>query len=890
MSRTSPPGLESAQRAYRWLLRCFPRLFRESFAGEAEKLFADLYREAYRTRGRIGVLVFCTRVLLGSVRHGPAERWALRKQPAGGNGASLRRDARFAVRTLFRAPVFTATAGLILALGMGSTIALYSLVAGVLIQPLPYADAEDLVLVWESGEAEGQERQGPSPLNVVDWREATTSLTDLTAWYLTSGTFRGEEIVEENQSAQVTTSFFRVLGVAPQLGRDFAEEEGAPYGPVILSHRFWQRVFAGDPGAVGRTMELSGVRYEIVGVMPPGFAFPDPAVEYWMAWDLRSVYGDRPETRTWRFLHALGRLAPGHSLETARSELAAVQASLAERFPGENRGWEVSLSPLRDDVVGQARPALLMAMGAVVALLLLACANVANLLLARGEHRSREIAVRRALGAGRGQLVRQLVVENLVLASLSGGFGICIGWGMVALVKRLDPGQIPRLAEVSMSAPALLFAGGLILATSLIFGIAPASQLLKSPSEGSRPTSARVVGPGGGLLRRGLVAVQIGLALALLVAAGLFAQSLDRLRSADLGFTAEGALTFRVSLDASQVDGAEDISLYYDQLLERLRTLPGVVSTGAAQTLPINPVGNDFSRPYRPLGASEAPAEAPTVALRIATADYLATAGMQFLSGGPLPAGAGLQDPRVVVVNETLARRLWPGRDPVGESFEIDFREGWKPYRVVGVIRDVRHGGARQGVVEEAYLSQSQFPYLAMSVVVRTIGPPEELTEAVRQAVLAQPPSQPPHHFVSFEDLVRADTGRDTFLTVFLGLFAAMALVIAAGGTYGVIAFGVATRRREFGLRLALGAESATLRRSVARESALLSVAGVAGGALLALALGRMAGSLLYQVEPWAPGTLGAASVGMVLVATLAGVLSARPLKRLDPAVCLRDD
>ncbi|NNM33826.1 MAG: hypothetical protein HKO53_12205, partial [Gemmatimonadetes bacterium] len=350
------------------------------------------------------------------------------------------------------------------------------------------------------------------------------------------------------------------------------------------------------------------------------------------------------------------------------------------------------------------------------------------------------------------------------------------------------------------------------------------------------------------------------------------------------------ALTFRVSLDADQIDGAGDISRYYEQLLDRIRVLPGVVSTGAAQTLPINPVGNDFARPYRPLGSTATPADAPTVALIIATADYLTAAGMRFLSGGPFSAALGEEDPRVAVVNETLAQRLWPDRDPVGESFEIDFREGWRPYRVVGVIADVRHAGPRRAVVEEAYLSQNQSPYLAMSVVVRTAGPPEDLTEIVRRAVLAQPPSQPPHHFVSFEELVREETGRDRFLTVFLGLFAVIALVIAAGGTYGVIAFGVATRRREFGLRLALGAEPAALRRSVAKESALLAAAGVGGGVLLAVALGGLVRSLLYQVEPWAPGTLGTASVGMVLVATLAGVLSARPIQRLDPAICLRED
>ncbi len=892
MTRPQAPGLGVALAAYRAMLRLFPRRFRDSFGGEAEGLFRDLYVEAYQRSGFSGVIAHLGRTVINTLRHGPAERWALRRnrEVYQGLGRRLGPDFRFAWRTLRRAPGFTLTAVLTLALGMGATIALYSMVSGVLVQPLPYPEADRLVQLWESNKATERSKEGPSPLNVRDWRGSTTAIEDLAAWYLTSGTFRDDGVAEENRSAQVTTSFFRVLGVAPALGRDFLDDEGSPYGPLILSHPFWLRVFGGDPGVIGRTMELSGARYEVVGVMPEGFEFPDPGVQYWLAWDFDAVYGPRPETRTWRFLQTVARLSLGTRVSDAKAELSAVHRALGERYPDANRGWEVEVTRLHDEVVSEARATLLLALGAVAALLLLACANVANLLLARASHRTREVSLRQALGAGRRQLLRQLTVEHLLLAFMAGVAGLLIGWTLLELVGVMDAGQIPRLAEVAIDGPVLLFAGGLVVATSLLFGLAPAVRLIAPDGSRSMLVSGRVAGPAGDWMRKGLVAVQIGLALALLVGAGLFAESFARLRTADLGFAPSGVLTFRVSLDSQRIDGQEDIARYYDALLERLGTLPGVVSAGAAQTLPVNPVGNDFSRPYRSAGSTEAPADAATVALRIATPGYFRAAGMRFLSGGPFPAGLNPSEPGVAVINETLARRLWPGRDPVGETLEIDFRQGWGPYRVTGVIQDVMHRGARSVAQEEAYLSHSQSPYLAMSLVLRTSGDPDAVTEEARRTVLTQPPGQPGHHFVSFDDLIADNTAADAFLALFLALFAATSLVLAAAGTYGVVAYGVAARRREFGIRLALGAEAGGLRRSVTRETLALAAVGVAGGLVLVLSLGRVLESLLYQVDAWAPWTLGILSVAMLVVAALAGLLSARPITRLDPAASLRAD
>lgn len=884
------PGLDLSVRVYRFLLRLYPRDFRQSHGADATDLFRDRYRMELLDGGWRAVGILWARTLANVLRNGPAERWSgmVRSGPLEPSGWT--RDVVHAVRSLRSTAGSSAAALLTLGLGIGATVSLFSLVHGILLQPLPYPDADRIVQLWERNDALERTKEGPSPLNFVDWQARSASFSDMAAWYLTSGTYRNETTAEEVRAAQVTTDFFRVLGIPPALGRDFAEDEGVRYGPVMLSDPFWRRHFGGDPDVVGRTLEISGVTYPIAGVMPAGFDFPDPSVEMWMAWDFPRVYGPQPESRTWRFLQTAARLAPGLDPARAERELAQIHGALAREHPDANGGWTATVTPLHDEIVAGARGTLMLAFGSVALLLLLACANVANLLLARVPARAGEMAIRRALGAGRGRLVRQLAIENLTLAGLGSMLGLGVAAGVLALVRRFEGERIPRLDEVALDPPVLLFSIGLAVLTSALFGLAPLLRLVRDPSGSLRASSARSGSAPRDGLRSGLVIAQVALSLLLLVGASLFIQSFNGIRSADMGFDPDGVLSFRLSLDSREAPEAGDIARYYDGLLERLLALPGVTAAGAAQTLPVNPVGNDFSRPYRPAGTTLLPAEAATVAMRIVTPGYFSAAGMRFVSGEPIPGAAAPDDPRVAVVNETLARRLWPSRDPVGEVFEVDFRDGWQPYRVTGVLSDVRHQGARADVPEEVYLSHRQSPYLAMSVILRTSGEPNALIPAVRREVLAHAPSQPPHYFVSFHDLVSASTSAERFLAVFMAMFAAASLVLATGGVYGVVARGVAARRREMGIRLALGAEAGILVRAVAWESARIAGMGVVAGLLAALILGRTVQGLLYGVSPSQPVVLIGLAGGLLAVATGAALLSARPIARLDPSETLRGD
>ena len=892
MSREeSVPGLAAATRAYRFLWLLYPAEFREQHGPDATELFRDRYRAEYDRLGIGGICAFWLRTTLNVLRHGPAERLATRfGRPSPASGA-LGGDVRFAFRALRASPGFTIGAATTLALGMGAAIALFSLIYGVLIRPLPYPEADRIVQLWEENRDLGRLKEGPSPWNFTDWERTAESFEGMAAWYLTSGTYRDENSTEETRSAQVTTSFFRVMGVAPKLGRDFLEREGASYGPVILSDRFWKRRFAGDPEVVGRTMELSGRRYEIVGVMPEGFDFPDPQVEYWLAWDFPSVYGTQPESRTWRFLRAVGRLTPAASMAEAEAELSAIHRELANDYPDANRGWTVAVTSLHDEIVGTARATLQLAMGAVVALLLLACANVANLLLARVPIRAGELAIRSALGAGRERLVRQLVIENLALAAIAGLAGFVLAAGFLEVIERFEAGRIPRLDEVRIDGWVLLFSVCLATLTSVFFGLAPMIRLVRDPSRTLRSVAkSRTATVGHDALRSSLVVAQVGLALVLLVGAGLFVQSFREVQRVDMGFEPQNALTFRLSLDARHQESEGDVARYYKGLLETLESLPGVVAAGASQTLPINPVGNDFSRPFREAGAATPPAEAPTVALRIVTPGYFNAVGMRLVRGESWSGDETFDDPLVAVVNQTLAGRLWPNSDPVGEVFEIDFRQGWQPYRVVGVVGDVRHAGPRNKPGDEVFLSHAQSPYLAMSVVLRADSDVAHLAPVARTAVLNHPPRQPAHNFVEFEDLLVAKTAPERFLALLMLIFAGVSACLAIGGVYGVVAYGVTARTREFGIRMALGAQTTRIVRGVVLGSARMAGFGVSLGVLAVLLLGGLVEAMLFEVSPVEPVRITVLSVGLLMVATGAAFLSARKVAAVDPAGSLRRD
>ena len=752
---------------FRLLLRLYPSRFRELYGQDAVELFRDRRREA-ANGGPLSVTRLWLRTAPNLIVNGISER--IRELRVAPEPFAL---LRHAWRRILRAPALNATIVCTLAVGIGSNVALYSVLRGVLLRPLPYPEAEDLVRLWETNPDVDDAVHGPSPWNFSDWEREADAFESMAAWYLTSGTYRTESWVEEVRSAQVTPDFFRTMGIRPMLGRDFRRDEVFGYGPVVLSHGMWQQRFGGDPAVVGTTITSSGSSYEIVGVMPPDFDFPDASVEAWVAWDLPSVYADRPQARSWRFLDAVARLAPGSSVQSGEEALDRVAQGLAEAYPDMNAGWDVSVTTLHEDVVGNAASALWMVFGAVGFILLIACVDVANLLMARVPLRASELRIRATLGASRSRLVLELLTENAVLAALAGLAGLGLGAVLLRVLVVIDAGQIPRLGEVAIDHGVFLFTFGIAALTSLAFGSAPAYYAIRGTDVSTVLGGTRATGTASHRrLREAFAAFQVAGALVLVTGAVLFATSLERLVSVDPGLETTDVATFRVSLDP--VDGtADEIVRYYRGLIDRLEQLSGVVAVGASQALPLNPVGNDFRRPYRPSASGLESADAPTVQMRIVTPGYAHAVGMTLLSGSGFPERVEPDSPLLALVNETLARRLWPDGEAVGESLEIDFRDGWQPYRVLGVLRDVRHYGLRSEPAPEVFLAHDQVPYLAMSLAVRTAGPSETMFEALQSAVRAHRPMQPAHNFVSLETLLENSTSRERFLSVLLSLLAA---------------------------------------------------------------------------------------------------------------------
>ncbi|MDX1495277.1 MAG: ABC transporter permease, partial [Longimicrobiales bacterium] len=715
-----------------------------------------------------------------------------------------------------------------LGVAIGAVVALFAVFQAVLLDPLPYPDSERIVRLWETNTQVDGDLHGPSPLNVVDWRRSATTTEAMAAWFLTSVTYRGRFGVQELRTARVTHDFRDVLGVDPTLGRWPAPGEVADLGPVLLSDGLFQEVFGGDTTLVGETIELGGRSHRVAGVMPPGFAFPDGSVDIWMTWSLEATYAARPETRTWRFLGAVARTAPDAALRAAQEELDVIAASLAEAYPIENAGWGVRLVPLREDVVGETRGPLRVGMAAVAFILLIACANVANLLLARAPARVDELATRQALGATRGRLFRDLLLEHLTLSILAGALGVWLSSVLLDLVLAWEPG-IPRLEQAAVDGSVVAFALTLTVATGLAFGLAPTLHALGRGGAEALRLGSRSHRPGTVRAREIFVGSQVAITVALVLGAGLFSTSFSRIVGQDPGLDTNGVLTFRVALDPSDA-GPGGAVVYYEELLRRLREVPGVEAAGAAQTLPLQTVGNDFFRPYRPVGSQISSGEAPTVQMRIVTAGYAGAVGMTLLEGGGIPETLAEGEPMVAVVNQTLARRLWPDGDAVGASFEVDFREGWLPYTVVGVVADVRHYGLREPPRPEVFLAHAQAPYLAMSVAVRGSGRPETLVDPITEVVLSQAPTQPPYDFVTLDELARASVADDRFLAMLLRLAAGIALLLAASGVYGVVSYTVGHRRREIGVRMALGADSGTVVREILRGSVTVTLLGLAAG------------------------------------------------------------
>jgi len=803
---------------------------------------------------------------------------------------TLLQDLRYAARTLVRARGFTIAVLLTLALGIGATTAMFGVVHGVLLRPLSFPAPDRLVMVWERTPEGTRDRNYVSPANVAEWREQSTTFEGLAAFVRFPASLTGQGEPEAVQGQAVTPNFFSLLRVRPALGRVFlpGDEDagdaaaGAPT-PVILSHELWARRYNADPGIIGRAITVSDASATVVGVMPPETRVLDSRPALWIP------IAVNPET-TGRYLSVVGRLKDGATLEQAKAEMEAVARRLSAAKPENNRDWSVNVVPLHDDTVGEARPALLVLLGAVGLLLLIACANVANLLLARASARRREVALRVSLGATRGRLARQMLTEALLLAAAGGALGVLAAvWGTRLLLDALPEGvAIPRAEQVGFSVPVFAFAAGITLLTGALFGLAPAlavsdggaHQDLKDSSRGS------TVGPGRGRLRGAIVVSQVALAVVLLAGAGLLGRSLWRLLSVDTGIHAERVLTARVSLPDARYEEPERRVVFNDELFRRVDALPGVSAVGSVGWLPMtgDKSATGFTVAGRP---APEPGKEPGADIRGVGGDYFRVLGVPLVRGRLFTGADGAAAPRVFVVNQAFVREHFPGEDPIGRRLAVQW-DGDPVGEIVGVVGDERESGPASEAAPAIYFWHAQDPWSSFTLLARTTGEPGALSAAVAREVRAVDPLLPVDAVRPMASVVSDVVARPRLNAVLLGAFSTAALLLAALGIYGVIAYAVSQRTREIGVRVALGAAPRDVLRLVVGQGVRLAAVGLGVGLLASLAATRLMRGLLFGVEPGDPLTLAAVLAVLGAVALLASYLPARRAARTDPLQALR--
>ncbi len=802
---------------------------------------------------------------------------------------TISQDLSYAWRSLRKRPGFAAVAIVTLALGIGANTAIFSVVQGVVLEPLPYPEPGRLMTVWEDHTARGgPAREWTGRANFLDWRARNRVFEHVAVYTGWGPNLTGVGEPERLVGELVSAAYFAALGVEPAAGRAFTgvDEDPGAERVVIVTDGLWRRRFGGDPGILGKTVSLDGEPYAVVGVLPAGFESPFTAdVEIWRPLPFRPGDDDRGSY----FLRAVGRLRPGVSLDLARSDLTRVGRELSGEHPEYYRDVAVSVVPLHEIVVGPTRPALLALMGSVGFVLLIACANVANLLLARSAARRREMAIRASLGAGRARIMRQLLTESLLLTLLGGGLGLLAGtWGIEAL-KSIAPAGAPRLDGVGLNLEVLAFTAGLTLLTGLLFGLAPALRASRPDLVGSLQHGERA---GGGAarsrLRGALVVSEVALALVLLIGAGLLIRSFWGLTRVDPGFRAAGAIGANLQLPRTSYREPEAIAAFFDQLLERLDARPSLAAAGAVSVLPLSGDDSDVDVTIEGRPAP-APGDRAGVWYRAVSSGYFETMGIRRVAGRGFTDRDRAGSMPVAIVNETLARRHFAGEDPIGQRLKLGGPDSTRPWRtIVGVIGDVRHKGLGLEPAEELFLPHAQFPRRIMTVVMRPRSEAVEALEVLRSEVRALDPDLPIGGVTSLTALVRGSLALPRFTALMLATFAALALALAAIGVYGVLSYAVSRRRREIGVRMALGADRGDVLALVVGGGLRLIGAGLAIGLPLALVASRLLRRLLIEISPHDPLTLGATAVVLVAAGSLACYLPARRAARFDPVVSLR--
>jgi len=858
-------------RLYRLLLRCYPASFRHEYGEEMTRLFVERHRAA-SLGGRMALWLEVFADALGAA---PKTHLDI-----------LRQDLRYTRRALARTPAFAAAVIVVMALGIGATTAVFSVTDRVLLRPLPFHDAGSLVRVWEN--VPGYAQLEPSPANYRDWTQMARSFAQLeahTAWPMNMVRAEPERIA----AVALTAATLPMLGAQPTLGRLFTEEEGRLGGPnvAILSDRLWRRSFAADPSVIGQPVRLDDETYTIVGVMPPDFYYPDRETELWMPMTLGpSWFVDRDNN----FLRVTGRLKPGVTLEAARAEMDVIMTALEKAHPKENAQTRATVRLLGDQVGWQSAMLIRVLTGAAICLLLIACTNLASLLLARFAARRRELTVRAALGAGQERLTRQLLTESLVLSCAGGAAGVALAYFATPLLARLVPTTLPVPDATVLDVRVLLFAAAVTIVTGVGFGVFPAWRISRAAQAVSLRAGARGSVGGRERLRSTLVAAQVAVSILLLVSTGLCVRALARVQATDPGFDATGVLTLRTALPTERYRTTMSRARFYEQVLGEVRALPGVTAAGYTSFAPMVMRGGIWAVEMPGIAREGADADAHTASLRYLTPGYFDALKIPLRRGRDVAASDTFDTPFAAVVSESFARRYWPNTDPIGQRFTIAFDERI----VVGVAGDVRVRGLESVSEPQVYLPYRQVRdgwlvmYPPKDLLIRTAGDPLALAPIVRRIVRAADPELPVSDVRTMEDLLALETAPRRTQTSVLALFAGIAMLLAAVGLHGLLSFAVSQRRQEIGVRVALGASRASVLRMIARESVLLAATGAVFGIGAAYAAGRAFESLLAGVPPADPAAFGAA-VGLAALMTVSGSLApALRALRVDPVTALR--
>jgi putative ABC transport system permease protein len=792
-------------------------------------------------------------------------------------------DLRYGARMLLKKPGFTLIAVLTLAIGIGANAAIFSVVNGVLLRPLPYSEPQRLVRLFETVDRAtmANDRMEVAPANFLDWRQQTRSFSGLAAYGLTWSVINGDGEAERLDGALVTADFFATIGVALARGRAFTtEDEETAERRVIIGHDLWQRRFGGAEDIVGRAIQLDGFSFIVIGVAPAGLQYPRRTQVY----ELYRFNANQRQMREARFMKVVARLKPGVTVAQAQSEMTGLARRLAEQYPQTNRNWGANVVPLHEVEVGRARPELLALLGAVGLALLVACANVASLLLARAIARQTEIAVRSALGASVGRIARQLLTESLLLAGLGAVAGLILGgWALEALLA-MAPESLPRLGEVRLDTSAIGFTLLLSLLTGVLFGLAPAWQAAR---QNLRVTPGAGMQTGQRRLFAALVVTEIALTMVALLGAGLLGNSFLRLGRVEPGLDVERLLTVEFEPPSARYNGADWRAQrlnYWNQLSTRVAALPGVEAVGAVDSLPFS--GDARVWRFRRDGDDASAAAGPAATFQVATPDYFRAAGIKLERGRFFTSGDIEKAPPVAVVNETMARRFWPGGEAVGQRIVI--RNEPFAREIVGVVGDVKHFGLDREAQPEMYAPFEQYVIDVMPMVIRVKGDPARIAGAVREQARAVDPTVAIAGVAPMRELLSDSLAQRRFTMLLLCAFAVVATLLASAGVYSVMAYSVTSRAREIGVRLALGAQRGDVLRMVLKQGIKLTSAGVTIGLLASLALTQLIKGLLFGVGATDPLTFALAALSLMFVAFLACWIPARRAAKVDPMIALR--